>query len=525
MSQNSKPVNRKFLRCARIACAAGLLMLAASPVLAIDSEIPTRLLTEEQRQLQNSQRLEQQLDKLAETIDDIKENELFDQANGPKMMAVGKVLELVRANRVPLAVDFLKKARIDLINSKGHLTGADQEIQNILNDLQKLLFAYTSNAVTDSLLAELRVIIKKQTELREKTVDWGKQVLQGAADLDGKVHDLSAGQKDIDSRIVDFGVKLHNAAEAEAEPTAKERLTKGDKFLTEKNAKSILELAATNIDSKEPVGAAGQQDKGLVVLKELEKILEGEETADKPNQEQIDKLQKLVDAQKNLEQEIKAADPAQLPDLQVEQVKLEAELKDVQAQAGTPDLNEAKADMQAAAQALQNGEQQQADNAANEAAKALEKALNQEAGQPDANQQQADAGQPEPADPADAGQEPPDAGQQEADAGQHEGHEPGQPHDGPPHDGPPHPGQGTELSLSNKTGPKIGPPHPALQSTDGQRMFGNSTKAGGEAVARTQEKINNLASRDRGPVLENYARELPPEYNTLLKDYYEALAK
>ncbi len=503
------------------------LLLLINPVRALDTEMPTRVLTEEQRQLQNSQRIEQQLDMLAGIIDDLKANQLFDQAQGPKIKDVGKVLAMVRTNRVPVAVDFLKKARIDLNNSKGHLGGADEEIQRILTDLEKLLESVNSNANTDSLLAELRVIIKKETELREKTVDWGKQVLQGASDLDVRVRDLSGGQKDIDVRLAEFAIKLHTAAETESDAAAKERIVKGDNFLTEKNAKAILELAVARIDAKEPVGATGQQDKGLVILKELEKILEGEESADKPNQDQLDKLQKLIEAQKNLEAEIKAADPAQLPDLQVEQVKLEAQTKELAAQVPDPNLTQAQADMKAAETALQNGEQPQADAAAHDAAQALEKAAT-DAGQPpppDAGQQQADAGQQPPdAGQPDAGQQPPDAGQQ-ADAGKPEAGKPETGPPGPPEQGPPHPGTGMELSLSQKPGPKMSPPTPALDATEGQRMFANSTTASGEAVARTQEKINNLANRDRPPVLENYARDLPPEYNTLLKDYYEALAK
>ena len=63
-----------------------------------------------------------------------------------------------------------------------------------------------------------------------------------------------------------------------------------------------------------------------------------------------------------------------------------------------------------------------------------------------------------------------------------------------------------------------------LNSLGSWKEFSKSAPSG-KPPAGTKGEWNSLVDRERSPLNENFARELPLEYRKLLKDYYEALSK
>lgn len=63
-----------------------------------------------------------------------------------------------------------------------------------------------------------------------------------------------------------------------------------------------------------------------------------------------------------------------------------------------------------------------------------------------------------------------------------------------------------------------------LNSLGAWKEFSKSAPSG-KPPAGTKGEWNSLVDRERSPLNENFARELPLEYRKLLKDYYEALSK
>src|SRR5688572_11490631 len=91
------------------------LAAAAAPLVAFaqDADVPVvvpvsqRLMSEEQRQMQVSQRLEVVGDRAAGILEDIESNQLFKEIGGDRMVKVRKVVREVNKTHIPPAADHL----------------------------------------------------------------------------------------------------------------------------------------------------------------------------------------------------------------------------------------------------------------------------------------------------------------------------------------------------------------------------------------------------------------------------------
>ncbi len=423
-----------------------------------------QVLTEEQRQLQVNTRLDSINQKLNALADDIKSNELNKELGGDKLVSMGSSVGKVSKTNVLGAANLFGRARSEPAQVLPHLNAADTEIQTAVTELDKIL-AGASSVLLDSLLAELRVIIKKQEQRKRETSTWGKQILAGQADDDNQRLELALLQSQIGPRIQTFQEKLQQASKDETDESLKDRFAKASAVMVQKPTTGFQTTAVQNIREKQPIPAVGQQDKILEVLREVEKILDDESTLPIADFADIEKLMKDLEALKN---ELDAATPqefqAQLSNFQAQQADVNAALAPLNIPAVQTALTEA-------AQALEKAEQGHAEAADAAALAALHEAL-----------------------------EP--------------GHEPGtEPGTEPGNEigiGPPHP------ALA---------PHQSLDPKEAPRLFANSTKVEGERKAPSQAVISGLSPREQQSLQENYARELPAEYRGLLEDYYEALSK
>lgn len=438
--------------------------------------VPQRLLSEEQRQMQVSQRLDLVRDRASLIAEDLESNKLFKQTQGDRLVRIANVSGELNKTDIPTAAESLRKAREDAQAQRPHLDKADMEITTIVTKLKELL-GQTQNANDmDSLLVELRIIIKKQTQLRQITADWGKQFLVNPDALEPIRKEIVRVQGELGQRTGEWASKLKKNAGEETDPTYKDKLTRADGVMTDKKGTDLVKSATGEVENKKPIGATAQQDKALDVLKEVAKILsEGEKDQNQINPQALDALTKLLEQQKQLDQQIQnAADqlPQQAQQMAVDQAQLEAALEQMLANLDLQALEAALKAMQAQQAALEQG---QAPPEVGQAAKELQLALN---------------GLPHP-------------------------------ENGPPHEGQPEIG----LALPTVPAPAVHPPGPALNTLEGPRLFANSNQVGGEKQDRSTSRWNPLPRNQRDSLYENYIGELPAEYRDLLQDYYKALAE
>ena len=443
-------------------------LLIASAVSAAAAEArPARgeqALAEEQRQLQVNTRLGSVSSKLALLADDIRSNELTKELHADRLVSMSSSVTAINKTNVLGAADALGKARKEMPKFKPHVDVADKEIQTAVVELDKLLKG-SPNAELESLLAELRVIIKKQEQRKKETSAWGKQLLEGQAADDNQRLELALLQSQILPRIQTFHERLKASAKDETDEGAKAKMVQADALMVQKPTKGMLESSVQNIREKQPIPAVAQQDKVLEVLHEVEKILEDESTVALSDFADLEKAMKDLESLKN---ELEAATPqefqAQLQNFQSQQADVNAALANIDVAALQTALAEA-------AQHLGNGEQAQAAAADAAALAALHAAL-------------------------EAGKEP--------------GTEPG-----------------TEPEIGIGIGPPelAVIPHQSLDPKEMPRMIANSKTAEGDRKGPNKALIGALNPREQEALQENYARELPAEYKGLLEEYYEALSK
>ncbi len=462
-----------------------IVMSAMLACLAIGQEAPAppastpqRILTEEQRQQHSGQRLDRVRETADSMAEDLRSNELFQETGGSRLVEIETVTADINKTNIPPATDYLRKARQDLPKMRPHLDGADTEIAQVIDKLEKLLRKHGAggSGEIDPLLAELLVIIKKQQDVRAATGEWGKQLLQNTGDLEPQRQEVSRNQNDLTTKIDEWGGKLKKAVEAEQEVFAKERLSKADRVMEEKKPQGLSKQAAAEIDNKKAIVAASNQDKNIEVLKEIAKILMEEDPNNMVDKNAVQDLQNLADQQHALDAQMQA-DPQQLQvqaqQFQVEQQKLDQALQQLMQQLKMEALQQAHQAMEKAEQQLQQGQMPN-----NDAAKALDQAL------------------------ADAQKE----------QGQPEEHQPGQPEQ-TAEIGPPMPHPVTE------------PPHgPVIESIESPRLFALSDKVAGENK-KGMQRLSTLTPRQRDAVLENYTSRVPEEYRTLVQDYLRALSE
>lgn len=470
---------------AAFACAALALAQQSQPPASVI--IPQRLLTEEQRQMQSGQRLDMVSERARLLAEDLRSNNLFRETQGDRLVEIGTVVTDVNKTNVPPATEYLRQARLELARLRPNLDGAEREITEIIAKLEKLLRENQQKTEVDQMLADLKVIIRRQEQVRQDTAEWGRQVLQNVGDTEPQQREIQQNQNELTRKIEDFGQKLQKTAKAAREQDSREKLQKAEQVMQDRKPQKTSEEAARQVEEKKPVQAAEKQDRTLEALREMAKALGDEEADALAQKDAAQELQKMLDQQNALDAQMQAAEQfeQQAQQFQAEQAALQAALEAMMQNVNAEALKQALQAMQAAQQALQQG--QRPDNAA---ANALQQAL----AQMEAAQQQADA--------------------QQGDQQQ------GQPEQGQPQQGQPH----QAMQGQPMPGPAVMP----MQSRDpmeGPRLFALSDKVRGETAERSVSRQSPLAPRQRESLFENYASDLPMEYRGLLREYYQVLSE
>lgn len=247
-----------------------------------------QLLAEAQRQYMVKQRMEVAIQRFRDIVADLRANELAQQGNGPELDRISNALASLSAENVPAAARFLEEACRRLET----LSAADQEIRVVVKGLERMLDLLRKS---DDLVAELTIIIDRQTRLNSDSKFWGALLLKSPREAQDRSAELSTAQSQLARQVVAFRDRL--AKDRADEPQAQQAamLEKAMGFMDDKRIDRDMDSAGGNIEGRKPIEAVRQQLTALANLKELRKLLQPESLAT-----DIDTMKKLSEALKGI---------------------------------------------------------------------------------------------------------------------------------------------------------------------------------------------------------------------------------
>ncbi len=241
-----------------------------------------RIRIEERRQSNVGLDLGRTVDRIDWLLADLESNRLAKEGGGDAVANMGFSLAKVQGENVPSVTGFLRKARTRTDNAYPHLDSAGKEIQTIITELDRLLAETASSLNLDDLLAEIAAIIEAEELLRDKTLDWGKELLVDPATAEKEEEKIADTQEQLAERLTGFGEKLEESVDGVNEGEVREQLQKAQGSMEKSDPQALLEDAAASIREKRAADALDHQDEGLDALKELEKILSALEETGPP---------------------------------------------------------------------------------------------------------------------------------------------------------------------------------------------------------------------------------------------------
>lgn len=301
-----------------------LLVIFIAPIQAQDAaktdaaDSAGKLQSLESLQSTESRKLDKAADEVAWLLRELKSNGLLDKAGGNKVEAFRTTVADLAEDNLPAAAQHLRNARLEVDASQQHLTSADREIDTIIDQLSKVLAGSSTLLVQEELSNALKEIIKSQTEIRGRTAEWGKALLISPDTAGAGKGPLMQDQASVINRVKALIEKLEAARDEAQDESAKLRFKQaalmlkpaetGVEILKEvltpdPPVTKVLQAAVTQIDTAEVLYAVDAQDRGLVMLKSALQILSSgqSELADF-----VAGLEKLLKKQRELRKEVAA---------------------------------------------------------------------------------------------------------------------------------------------------------------------------------------------------------------------------
>ena len=225
---------------------------------------------------------------VASLLDDLKSNGLLEQGGGKKVETFKEVIHQVAEDRLPAVVTHLRNARLESDARKLHLKSADEEVDAIVAELGKVLAGSSAMLAGEALVEELKDMIKVQTLVRGKTAEWGKTMLispetSGAGkgplmqeqttilNRNGKLLEQLAKARE---EAVDEATKTRFQQAADVLNPAKPKNTDFQEIIeTQTTSGDILQAAITQIEAEDVLSAVGAQDAVTALFKSALQIL------------------------------------------------------------------------------------------------------------------------------------------------------------------------------------------------------------------------------------------------------------
>ena len=287
-----------------------------------------RVMQEAERQHLVNRRMDTSISDFKTIVTDLVSNELLKQGGGDQMDFAVEILGNLSEEHVPVAARHLEDARRQLLAMRPKLEDAGVEIDTIIKELDRLLARATSTQATEALRRELREIIEKQEQAKEKTKEWGKQQFQEPEKAEQQREELAEEQEQIAKQVEAFEQKLEEAKQAEQNPMQKLKLERADAEMDKADAQEKLEDAAKDITDKKPIEAVTQQEEALEALRKVEELLQPDarEADIEQKKELRDQLADIKEEQQELREKVEEATPEQFKQQQKENIAEQQEL-------------------------------------------------------------------------------------------------------------------------------------------------------------------------------------------------------
>jgi hypothetical protein len=248
---------------------------------------------EEWRKLESQQGAEaRKLGKVAGDVaslfDDLKSNGLLEQGGGKKVETFKEVIHQVAEDRLPAVATHLRNARLESDARQHHMKSADEEMDAIVSELGKVLAGSSAMLAGEALVEELKDMIKVQTLVRGRTAEWGKTMLispetSGAGkgplmqeqttilDRNGKLLEQFGKARD---EAVDEATRTRFQQAADVLNPAKPKNTDFQEIIeAQTTSADILQAAITQIDTGDVLSAVAAQDAATALFKSALQIL------------------------------------------------------------------------------------------------------------------------------------------------------------------------------------------------------------------------------------------------------------
>ena len=263
-----------------------------------------------------SRKLDKVADEVGWLLSELESNGLLDQAGGDKVAVFKTTVADVAEDNLPAAAQHLRNARLESDAYQQHLISADREIDTIIDRLSKVLAGSSTLLVQDELVAELKDIIETQTDLRGRTAEWGKALLISPDIAGAGKGPLMQDQAGLIARLETFIEKLEAARDEAQDEAAKSRFKQAaltlkpavtgaevlkDVLVTDPPVTKVLQAAVDQIESTEVLYAVDAQDRGLAMLRAALQILSSGQS---DLADFVAGLEKLLMKQKELRKEV-----------------------------------------------------------------------------------------------------------------------------------------------------------------------------------------------------------------------------
>lgn len=278
------------------------------------------LLNLEARQGGEARKLDKVAGDVATLLADLESNGLLEQGGGKKLGEFKEVVQTVANTRLPAAAQHFRSARMEKDSSRLHIVSADEEVKAIVKELGTVLAGSSALLAGEELVQEIKDMIKVQSELRGKSAEWGKGMLINPETAETGKGQLIQDQTAMLARYQQFIAKLGKSRDETTDDAAKSRLQQAEQLLNPKppalnnqavsailtaepTTGDVIQAAIDQLGVPDVLAVVGAQDRVIETFKAALQILSAGQS---DLAELVAGLEKLIEKQKVLRKETEA---------------------------------------------------------------------------------------------------------------------------------------------------------------------------------------------------------------------------
>nr|MCS5538727.1 hypothetical protein [Roseibacillus sp.] len=352
-----------------------------------------RLGSEVNRQNGVGRRMTSVVRRLSFLLEDLQSNGLAEEGGAVTLHETRNSLGGLRTKKVLVARDELSNAREKFRpgkpdDSHPHIAEAGKTIEEIVEQLGKIISGANTVLVDDLLVKQIREIIKTEEFMQRQTKQWGIEAYRNKETAKVDQARLGRAQQAVIDRYGQFFQTLVKARKEAVDEETLSRFGRTELSLLESKPVAHMARAIEQIAQTKAADAVTDQEKALEALREAEKILAAESSG---MSDLVEDIAQILADQKDLQQdtvqaegEVFKSEQSQLEGRQLEiGIKIEEVAEEHLTEEATPDagdplrdaLTEAGEHVTVAAAEINTGNKDGGIKAQSDVIAALEKAL------------------------------------------------------------------------------------------------------------------------------------------------------